>query len=85
MLRKCKVGNPPRPAWFHGWFQFGNSDGGMDANGVVEFEDGTTDYYSPGYITFDEPPACKCQVGISETKSETSTLCCGRLGRCNFE
>jgi len=36
-LRKCKAGREQRPAWFHGWFQFGNLQVGCDAMGVVEF------------------------------------------------
>ena len=38
MLRKCKVGKDNRPALFHGWFQFGNANDGMDGMAVVEFE-----------------------------------------------
>lgn len=52
-LRKCVVGREMLPAYFHGWFQYGNSEGGMDAMGVVEFMDGKTDFYAAGYITFD--------------------------------
>ena len=65
MLRKCKAGAVPRPALFHGWFQYGNSGDGMDAMGVVEFEDGTTDYFSAGYITFDAPPTADIAEGAN--------------------
>ena len=65
MLRKCKVGNLHRPAYFHGWFQFGNSEDGMDGMAVVEYEDGTTGYFCPGYITFDTPPTAEQVEGAS--------------------
>lgn len=56
MLRKCKVGVTARPAFFHGWFPYGNAENGMDGMAVVEYENGTTDYAIPGYITFVDPP-----------------------------
>ena len=59
MLRKCKVGKDSKPAFFHGWFQFGNAEDDMDGMAVIEYEDGTTDYFTPGNITFDEPPQCE--------------------------
>ena len=52
MLRKCGVGSNKRPAYFHGWFQYGNAEDGMEGMAIVEFEDGTTDYFAAGYITF---------------------------------
>jgi hypothetical protein len=67
MLRKCKAGAgaKARPAFFHGWFQFGNAEGGMDGMAVVEYEDGTTDYFSPGYIVFDTPPTADTVEGAN--------------------
>lgn len=56
MIRKCKVGKDSRPAFFHGWFQFGSLEYGLDGMAVVEYEDGTTDHFGPGYIVFDSPP-----------------------------
>lgn len=55
MLRKCKVGKDSRPALFHGWFQFGEATEGMMGMAIVEYEDGTTDYFAPGLIKFDAP------------------------------
>jgi hypothetical protein len=52
MMRKCIVGRDNKPAIFHGWFQFGNATDGMDGMAIVEYEDGKTDYFEPGYITF---------------------------------
>ena len=56
MLRKCKVGKDHRPAFFHGWFNFADGEGGMNGMGIVEFDSGTTDFFSPGFVTFDTPP-----------------------------
>jgi hypothetical protein len=51
-LRKCLAGREKRPALFHGWYQFGNAENGINGMAIVEFPDGTTDYFSPGYIQF---------------------------------
>ena len=80
MLRKCKAGAVPRPALFHGWFQYGNSGDGMDAMGVVEFEDGTTDYFSAGYITFDAPPTADIAEGAKFKAHNSSSPKCGECG-----
>ena len=65
MVRKCKVGKDRRPAYFHGWFQFGNAGDGMDGMAVVEYEDGTTDYFPPGDTTFDTPPTADIVEGAN--------------------
>ena len=65
MLRKCKAGVIPRPAYFHGWFQFGSLESGCDGCGVVEFEDGTTDFFSTKYIVFDAPPTADTVEGAN--------------------
>ena len=74
MVRKCKAGKDSRPAYFHGWFQFGNSGDGMDGMAVVEYEDGTTDYFSPGYVTFDAPPPADTVEGANLQR--TTAPCC---------
>jgi hypothetical protein len=65
MLRKCKAGRDQRPAYFHGWFQFGNQIEGLDGMAIVEFEDGTTDYFAPMYISFDAPPTANTVEGAN--------------------
>lgn len=41
--------------WFHGWFQYQDGDG-ASCCGIVEHEDGTIDYYAPGWIRFLDKP-----------------------------
>lgn len=67
MLRKCKVGKEHRPALFHEWFQFGNAENGMDGMAIVEFEDGTTDCFSPCFISFDTPPISEAVVRLPKS------------------
>jgi len=78
MVRKCKVGKNARPAYFHGWFQFGNSGDGMDGMAIVEYEDGTTDYFSPCYISFDTPPTADIVEGanlhLTTAKTQNATV-----------
>jgi hypothetical protein len=45
--------------WFHGFFQYGNSDPseGMSACAMIEFSDGTIDYFGPSQFVFESQPA----------------------------
>jgi len=71
-MRKCKVGKEKRPAYFHGWFQFGRSDDGIDAMAVVEFEDGACDYFSPDAIVFDDKPTAE-ERGMAALQTTNSS------------
>jgi len=49
-LRTCLIKNE-RKAMFHCWGAFDDGDG-SNINGVVEFEDGTCDWFPPTMIKF---------------------------------
>lgn len=52
--------------WFHGFFQYGNSDPseGMSACAMIEFSDGAVDYFGPSQFVFESQPAeSKTEVG----------------------
>jgi hypothetical protein len=43
--------------FFHGFFQFGTLQDGCDGMAIVEFYDGSCDFFSVGYIRFLSQPA----------------------------